>query len=180
MSELKRLFFCLLYYGCAQWLPSSYIRGCAVFGLVRAAICRQLFASCGREARIEPRAFFSSGRKVSLGDHSSIGENAKIRGSVRIGSHVMMGEDVLIISGNHAFDRTDIPMTWQGFLPDETVEIGDDVWIGSRVILLPGVKVGRGAVIGAGAVVTKDVPAWAVTAGNPARLIRSRKSQDPV
>ncbi len=175
MGKIKRLIFCALYYGFAQWLPSSYIRGCAVFGTIRHVICRQLFSHCGKEARIEPRAFFNSGRNVSIGDYSSIGEKTKIRGSVKIGDHVMMGEEVLIISWNHAFSRTDIPMVQQGFQEEKTVTIGDDVWIGSRVILLAGVKVGRGAIIGAGAVVAKDVPDWAIVVGNPAKVIKMRK-----
>ncbi len=175
MAKIKRLIFCILYYGFAQWLPSSYIRGCAGFGVLRYWICKQLFAHCGKGARIEPRAFFNSGRNVSLGDYSSIGENAKIRGSVKIGNHVMMGEEVIIISWNHEFTRTDVPMTEQGFRTEKTVTIGDDVWIGSRVILLAGVTVGRGSIIGAGAVVAKDVPEWAIVVGNPARVIKLRQ-----
>mgnify|MGYP000091352893 CR=1 FL=1 len=62
----------------------------------------------------------------------------------------------------------------QGALPVNPVEIGDDVWIGTRVIVLPGVKLGAGCVIGAGSVVTRDIPPLAVAAGNPARVIRQR------
>ncbi len=174
MSRIKRLIFCILYYGFAQWLPSSYIKGCGVFGAIRYACCKQLFTRCGKGARVEPRAFFNSGRCVELGDYSSIGENCKVRGSVKIGDHVMMGEDVLIISWNHEFARTDIPMNQQGFRPEKTIVIGDDVWIGSRVILLSGVKIGKGSIIGAGAVVAKDVPEWSVVVGNPGRVIKSR------
>jgi maltose O-acetyltransferase len=171
---MLRIICCCLYYGFAQWLPSSYIRGCSIFGKFRHVICKQLFAQCGKEARIEPRAFFSSGREVSIGDYSSIGEGTKIRGSVRIGNHVMMGEEVLIVSWEHDFSRIDIPMTQQGFQEQKTIVIGDDVWIGSRAILLPGVQVGHGAIVGAGAVVTKDVPEYAIVGGNPAKVIRLR------
>jgi len=175
MSKIKRLFFCMLYYGFAQWLPSSYIRGCSIFGTIRHAICKQLFAHCGHGGRIEPRAFFNSGRNVWLGDYSSLGEKTKIRGSVKIGNHVMMGEEVIIISWNHEFSRTDITMDQQGFREEKTVVIGDDVWIGSRAILLSGVRIGKGAIIGAGAVVAKDVPEWAIVVGNPARVVKLRK-----
>ena len=88
MTKLKRFIFCVLYYGFAQWLPSSYTRGCAVFGHIRHFVCKQLFGYCGRGARVEPRAFFNSGRNVYLGDYSSIGESAKIRGSVKIGNYL--------------------------------------------------------------------------------------------
>ena len=63
----------------------------------------------------------------------------------------------------------------QGFSKTRPITIGDDVWIGSRVIILGGVNVGNGAVIGAGSVVTHDVPPYSVVGGNPARIIKSRK-----
>ena len=100
---------------------------------------------------------------------------AQINGRVIIGNNVMMGPDVCIYVRNHAFDRTDIPMNMQGFAPEKPVVIEDDVWIGARVIILPGVHIGTGAVIGAGAVVTKDVPDYAVVGGNPARILKMRK-----
>lgn len=86
----------------------------------------------------------------------------------------MMGPEVTILTHTHRIDRTDIPMGQQGSMVSEVV-IGDDVWIGMRAIILPGVRIGSGAVIGAGAVVTKDVPDYAVVGGVPARVIRYRK-----
>ena len=67
-------------------------------------------------------------------------------------------------------------MMEQGFEEERPVIIGDDVWIGDRVMILPGVEIGRGAVLAAGAVVTRDVPPYAVAAGVPARVIRDRRS----
>ncbi len=87
----------------------------------------------------------------------------------------MMGPDVVILTQNHKFDRLDIPMLDQGFKDEQPVTICDDVWIGARVIILPGVTVGKGAIIAAGAVVTKDVPEYAIVGGNPARVIKMRK-----
>jgi len=86
----------------------------------------------------------------------------------------MMGPQVIFYTRNHTFSRTDIPMSEQGFEPTRPITICDDVWIGVRAMFLPGVTVGRGAIIGAGAVVTKDVPEWAIVAGNPARVVRFR------
>jgi maltose O-acetyltransferase len=100
-----------------------------------------------------------------------------IVGPVTIGSNVMMGPDVIILAHGHAFDRCDIPMNAQGSPADRPVTIGDDVWIGARVIILPGVSVGSGVILGAGAVVTKDVPDWVIAAGNPARVVKYRKAQ---
>ena len=90
----------------------------------------------------------------------------------------MMGTDVTVITRNHRFDRIDIPMMRQGFVEEKPVYIGDDVWIGDRVIILPGVHVGDGCVIAAGSVVTKDVPRYTVVGGVPAKVIRERFSED--
>ena len=80
-------------------------------------------------------------------------------------------------SRNHAFDRCDVPMREQGYGPEKTIIIGDDVWIGGHVIILPGVNIGNGAIVGAGAVVTRDVPEYAVVGGNPAKVIRFRNGE---
>ena len=86
----------------------------------------------------------------------------------------MMGTDVTIITRNHRFDRADIPMMEQGFEEERPVYIGNDVWIGDRVLILPGVHIGDGSIIAAGAVVTKDVPPHSIVAGVPARKIKDR------
>lgn len=86
----------------------------------------------------------------------------------------MMGPDVAILTSTHNIDRTDIPMGYQGGRVAK-VKIGNDVWIGMRSIILPGITIGNGVVIGAGAVVTKDVPDYAIVAGVPARIIKFRK-----
>lgn len=173
---LIRLICLFLYYGFAQYLPSSYIKGCAVFGKIRSVICKPLFGYCGNNVRVEPYAFFHTGRNIAIGDDSSIGERSRVLGRVTIGKDVMMGEEVIIMTQNHKFDRTDISMCQQGFQNEEPVVIEDDVWIGARVLILPGIKVGKGAILAAGAVVTKDVPEYAIVGGNPARVIKSRIS----
>ena len=131
-----------------------------------------MLENCGKNVNIESSATFSS--KVTLGDYSGIGINAKIYGTCHIGRYVMMGTDVTIITRNHRFDRTDIPMMEQGFEEERPVYIGNDVWIGDRALILPGVHVGDGSIIAAGAVVTKDVPPYSIVAGVPARKIRDR------
>jgi len=87
----------------------------------------------------------------------------------------MMGPEVIILGQNHRFDDCEIPMRLQGYDKVPPVRIEDDVWIGTRVIILPGVKIEKGAIIGAGAVVTKDVPPFAICIGNPSRVIKIRK-----
>lgn len=134
-----------------------------------------MLAKCGRKVNIEKGALFSA--RVTLGDYSGIGVNAKIYGTCHIGKYVMMGEDVAIISRNHRHDRTDIPMMEQGFEMERPVVIGDDVWIGDRVMLMPGVHIGSGAILAAGAVVTENVPDYAVVGGVPARVISMRNGE---
>ena len=85
-----------------------------------------------------------------------------------------MGPDVIIFSRNHNFKEKHKLIHEQGYTGQCTVIIEDDVWIGARVIILPGKIIGKGAVIGAGSVVTKDVAPYSVVAGNPARKISNR------
>ena len=118
--------------------------------------------------------FFQRGGEISIGTGSGWGVNCLVHGPLEIGDKVMMGPDVVILTHTHNIDRTDIPMGDQGSRI-EKVTIGNDVWIGMRSIIMPGVKIGNGAVIGAGAVVTKDVPDYAIVGGVPARIIKFRK-----
>ena len=86
----------------------------------------------------------------------------------------MMGPDVIILNGGHNFQKTDIPMRLQGEKQQIQTIIGDDVWIGTRAIIMPGVKIGKGVIVGAGAVVTKDIPDYAVVGGVPAKILKYR------
>ena len=130
----------------------------------------------GESVNIENNAYIGNGRKISIGSNSGIGARFYVQNTnLRIGDYVMMGEEVLILGGGHKNDRLDIPMGKQGDLPLSELEICDDVWIGSRVIIFGKAnRIGRGSIIGAGSVVTKSVPDYAVVAGNPAKIIRYR------
>lgn len=172
MQKIKLLIGRILYLF-ASHLPVSFFWINIGQTQIRAFCGKMILEKCGKCVNIEKGAQFPS--SVELGDHSGIGIRAQINGKTIIGKNVMMGPDVCIYASNHAFDRTDIPMNRQGYTPEKPVVIEDDVWIGARVIILPGVHIGTGAVIGAGAVVTKDVPDYAVVGGNPARILKMRK-----
>ncbi len=105
---------------------------------------------------------------LEIGSHVDIGEFTHIRasGGVHIGDRVLIAAHVVITSRQHP---RDIPR--YGHVLDAPVRIEDDVWIGAGAIVLPGITVGRGAVVGAGAVVTKDVPPFGIVGGVPARAI---------
>jgi maltose O-acetyltransferase len=172
---LRQFALLALYTSGVRWLPASTAPGGRIWRSARRLVATPLFQTAGRHINIEHGAFFGTGENVSVGDRSSIGVNCRLHGPVSIGRDVMMGPDVVIIARNHAFQDTDAPMIEQGYDEPRAVAIGNDVWIGTRAIILPGIAVGDGAVIAAGAVVTKDVPAGAVVGGNPARVIRRRE-----
>ncbi|WP_005037576.1 acyltransferase [Holophaga foetida] len=174
MHRLIRAICYLLYYGWARHLPIS----CRPYAFgakrIRRALCRHLLSECGRNVNIEHGADFGTGNLIRIGDNSGLGVDCVAGGPLDIGRNVMMGAGVIIFTRNHAFEDTDIPMQAQGYSPAQHVIIEDDVWIGARVIILPGRRIGRGAVIAAGAVVTRDVPAMSIVGGNPAKPIRTR------
>lgn len=116
---------------------------------------------------------------ISIGDQCGIGEYSYIggQGGVAIGSHVLLGPNVRVFSENHRFDQAGVLLRLQGEVR-APVRIEDNCWIGSSSVILAGVQVGSGAVVAAGAVVTRDVPADALVAGVPARIVRRRTLDD--
>ena len=112
---------------------------------------------------------------VTVGDHSFIGRRCSTYVvPVELGNFVLIASDVLLVGGDHRFDIPGVPTTMTGRGEVDTVRIGDDVRIGTRTIVLAGSQISEGAVTGAGAVVTGDVPAYCIAVGVPARPIRAR------
>lgn len=170
-----KLFWLLLYYGIVQFLPNSSFPGFRWVRLIRARAASRFAPGVSVGANVERRAFIGGGRGIVVGDGSGIGSDSQLHGPVVIGKGVLMGPQVLIYTRNHQFADPGIPIVQQGYRSERPVTIEDDVWIGARAIILPGVKVGRGAVIGAGAVVAKEVEPYAIVAGNPAMIIGRRQ-----
>jgi maltose O-acetyltransferase len=161
----------------ACWLPASTAPGGRLFKKVRVLLARPLLSSAGANINIEQGARFPIGM-VSLGDRSGIGIRCHITGPTVVGNNVMMAPEVVIFTTGHEFGSVDVPMIDQGVTEVRRVIIGDDVWIGRRAMILPGIVIGDGSVIAAGSVVTKDVAPYSVVGGNPAKLIRSRAPVD--
>lgn len=132
-----------------------------------------ILKKCGKKVNIEKGAKFSS--EVELGDYSGIGVNARLNGKVVIGNYVMMGPNCTCITRNHCFESLELPMAKQGFTETRPIIIDNDVWVGANVTILPGVHIGTGSIIGAGAVVTKDVEPYSIVGGVPAKKIGTRK-----
>jgi maltose O-acetyltransferase len=175
----KKAFALSFYYGFAQYLPTQPRPGWQFAYWLRRKLVKHIFLKCGSDIIVKQQAYFGTGNEMVVGDRSQLGENLKAEADLVLGDDVVMGPDVIMLSSSHAFDRLDLPINRQGARPRHAIVIGNDVWIGTRAIILPGVSVGDHAIIGAGSVVTKDVPPLAIVAGNPAKFIRSRNVSLP-
>ena len=180
---MSKKFWLVLFYGFANHLPDSYSKPFGkIANRIRICCCRHIFKYVGpKVSNINRKIYFGNGQNVCIGDYSSIGAGAILPNNIVIGKYVMMGPGLIALKWDHRFDRTDIPMCFQGAVdynvtpPLRTVVIGDDVWIGYNVIINKKCHIGNGAILAAGANITKDVPDWAIVGGNPAKVIRMRK-----
>lgn len=144
-------------------------------------VYRPLFGSYGRNFRFDPNGDYTY-RTIHVGHDVHLGMRPTLnasRSTIRIGNKVMFGPEVTIRGGNHRIDlvgRFMVDVTDAEKRPEDDlgVVIEDDVWIGTRAIVVHGVTIGRGAVVGAGAVVTKSVLPYAIVAGAPAKIVRFR------
>lgn len=152
-------------------LPSSAVKE-------REELMKKMFASCGTDCYIQPPFYANwSGHHVHIGDLFYANFNLTIvdDGEVFIGDHVMIGPNVTIATAAHPVEPSLKKKALQFNCP---VHIGNNVWIGANVVILPGVTIGDNTVIGAGSVVTKDIPANVVAVGNPCRVLREIGDKD--
>ncbi|WP_411166185.1 Maltose O-acetyltransferase [Aeromonas sp. DSM 116730] len=134
---------------------------------------KEIVGELAENAFICPPLYCTYGRHIHLGERSYINMGATLldNAPIRIGTDVMIGPNVQIYTAAHALDADERIQGVETALP---VTIEDRVWIGGGAILLPGITIGREAIVGAGAVVTRDVPAGARVVGNPARILPAR------
>jgi acetyltransferase-like isoleucine patch superfamily enzyme len=132
-------------------------------------------AALGRGVNVKGPFRLGDPAVTRIGDDLSINQRFLVKGGgpVEIGSHVHFAADVVFITTNHNFDQP-ASLPYDATRIDKPIVVGDCVWFGERVTVIPGVTIGEGAVIAAGSVVTRDVPALAVVGGAPAKVIRER------
>ena len=142
---------------------------------LRIIVFKLLLGKLGKEVLIDYGTYFRYPRKISIGNGVSINRGCELYaahlamgGTITIGNNVALGPHVKVFAGGHDYNTTDLVDT------AGPVVIHDFVWIGGNSTILPGVQVGEGAVIGAGSVVTRDIPPYSIAVGNPARVIKSR------
>ena len=148
-------------------------RGSKIYGSVRMDTPPYRKFSLGRRSVVESYACINNAvGDVVIGDHTRIGLHCTVIGPVTIGSHVNLAQGITVTALNHNFEDAGLRIDEQG-VSTKAVTIGDDVWIGTNAVILPGVTIGRHVVVAAGAVVTKDVPDHSLVAGVPAKVVKS-------
>ena len=177
MKKILRLIGYFLYYFIARHLPGSGMPYALGSKQIRGFCASLMLDRGGKNVNIEHGAFLASGKEIEIGSRSGVGINCRIAGPLSIGDDVMMAPNVTIVTQNHKISDLEIPMRLQT-APKQKVTIEDDVWIGTNVVIMPGVTVGKGSVIGASAVVTKDVPPYAIVGGIPAKIIKYRTDNE--
>lgn len=152
---------------------------------MRMALLRPSFKRYGKDFRFDPNGLYTP-RNISVGDHVNLGQRPTMIAALSeivIGNWVIFGPNVTIIGGGHNIRGVGIPVALNHSKTgdeDLGVRIDDDVWVGSNATILRGVHVHRGAIVSAGAVVTKSVPPYAVVGGVPATIIKFRLEPEQI
>jgi acetyltransferase-like isoleucine patch superfamily enzyme len=134
-------------------------------------------ADIGPGVRMSPTASLRNGERIKIGAYAHIGANCSIWagdsvGRITLGRHALLGPEVFITASNYQI-APGTPVMDQPKLERDVV-IGDDVWLGARVMVVAGVEIGDGCIIGASSVVTRSIPAGSIAVGNPARVVGQR------
>lgn len=144
---------------------------------LRGLFYRSLFRGDGRSLLIYPGCYIIFSSRIAVGKRVAINVGTYLdgRGEIVIGDNVMIGPHCILASCEHGFARTDVPMCEQP-ITYAKITLEDDVWLGGHVCVKSGITIGRGSIVGAGSVVTHDVPPFSIVGGVPAKLIRERKT----
>lgn len=148
---------------------------------IRSLAFRAILGELGKRAFIDYRVYIRFPWKVLIGSDVTIGRDSQFFPSfhakdtfIKIGNNVRIGPSVKFLAAGHDYKHLSLPDTGASII------VGDNVWIGANSLILQGVKIGDGAVIAAGSVVSKSIPAYSINAGVPARFIKERELNDPL
>lgn len=146
-----------------------------IFNSLKSIYLKVQGAKVGRSVVFYPGVWINPGMKIEIGDYVDFAKDVIVTtgGGVTIGNRVLIGYRTQILTSNHIIPKNKGSIFSSGHEKKKVV-IEDDVWIGASVIVLPGVKIGKGAVVAAGSIVTKDVNEFTIVGGNPAKLIKDR------
>ncbi len=176
LSIMKKIIWVIstiLYYFVGNKLPHTFWPGGLFFSFLRVSLFRGMGCQVGLKCEIEPSIDIGLRPQISIGDYVQINRGVTVRSAI-IGNYVMIAPGVVMLDRYHKFNRVDVPMATQGESARASIVIKNDVWIGQNVIIMPGLTVGQGVIIGAGSVITKDIPDFSVVAGVPGKIIRFR------
>ncbi len=162
----------------ATWWPIGGLvldSGLLPFSRLKTLVLRAFGATVGVGVVVKPRVRIKDPRNLTVGDHCWIGEEVWIDNlaPVTFGEAVCVSQGAYLCTGGHNYARPSFDLVIG------PITVQDQAWVGAKAVLLPGVTVGAGAVVAAGAVVTKDVPPRMIVAGNPARALRPRPTRTP-
>lgn len=159
-----------------RWFVNPFVHKKGKHAIVRNRTRMDVFPynefNLGANSVIEDFATVNNGvGHVNIGHHTIVGMGNVIIGPVTIGNEVMLAQNIVISGLNHGYEDVTISPRQQKEICKQII-ISDDVWIGSNVVITAGVTLGKHCIIGAGSVVTKDIPEFAVAVGNPAKVIK--------
>jgi acetyltransferase-like isoleucine patch superfamily enzyme len=134
-------------------------------------------ADIGQGVRMAPNVSMRNGERIKIGDYSHVGARSALWagdtiGRITLGRYALLGPEVFITVSNYQTERGTPVMNQRRV--ERSVVIGDDVWLGARVVVVAGVEIGDGCIIGASSVVTRSIPAGSIAVGNPARVVGRR------
>jgi len=149
-----------------------------LYRLINSSRANSIFSQlseCGSETVIDDGVITNRPENISIGSRVFIGKRVILDayGKISIGDDCSIAADCKIISGNHNISDINTPINKQGYQINNVI-IEENVWLGFNVLVMPGVHIGSGSVVGAGAVVTKNFPKNSIIAGNPAKLLKKR------
>jgi putative colanic acid biosynthesis acetyltransferase WcaF len=163
-NRLKRILWNFVWVLTCRWTPAPLFAW-------RSCVLRRFGAKVGRGVHVYPAVKIWAPWNLEIGDQAGIGNGATLysQGKIRIGRRAVISQGAHLCAGTHDYTQPGFPLI------TKPIVIGDQAWIAAEAFVHPGVTIGEGCVVGARSVVTKDLPAWTVCSGFPAKVLRERR-----